>query len=313
MPAVSQLLAEGMVAYRTRSRADYHRRMQNALSVDLEDYYQVTAFADSVDPTGWNDRPSRVEANTERLLELMAACGCQATFFTLGWVGERYPKLIRKIAEAGHEIACHSHLHRLVYTLSVTQFRDDTKKAKQVLECAGGCPVKGYRAPSFSITRQSLWAFEVLAELGFTYDSSIYPIEHLNYGMPGSPRLPFLLETSAGPIVEFPMPTLAAGNRRSPIGGGAYLRLLPYSYTSWAIRYINSRENSPVCVYLHPWELDTEQPKLHGSLTAKMRHYFGLRGMEGKLRKLLKDFSFVPVSTVIASLQPVRTELTALQ
>ena len=286
--------------------------MQNALTVDLEDYYQVTAFADSVGSTDWNERPSRVESNTEKLLDMLAAFGCRATFFTLGWIAEKYPKLIRKIADAGHEIACHSHLHRLVYSLSVGEFRLDTKRAKDILEEAGGCPVRGYRAPSFSVTRNSLWAFQVLAELGFTYDSSIYPIRHLNYGMPRGPRFPFLVETPAGPIVEFPMTTLAWGNMRSPIAGGAYLRLLPYRYTSWGIRYINRKENQPACVYLHPWELDAQQPRLPGSLTARMRHYFGLERTEAKVRRLLQDFDFMPLGALIQDLAPVVLDSAAL-
>lgn len=286
--------------------------MQNALTVDLEDYYQVTAFADSVGASDWNRHLSRVEPNTEKLLDMLAAFGCCATFFTLGWTAEKYPKLIRKIADAGHEIACHSHLHRLVYSLSVTQFREDTKRARDILEQAGGHPVRGYRAPSFSITRDSIWAFQVLAELGFTYDSSIYPIRHLDYGMPRSPRMPFLVETPAGPIVEFPMPTLALGKMRSPIGGGAYLRLLPYGYTRWGIRYINRKESHPVCVYLHPWELDAQQPRLSGNLTAHMRHYFGLKRMEAKVRRLLHDFDFAPLGAIIAGLAPAAIDPIAL-
>ncbi len=287
-------------------------KMKNALSVDLEDYYQVTAFADSVGPANWNDRPSRIEANTEKLLQLFEEAACHATFFTVGWIAEKYPKLVRRVAEAGHEIACHSYLHRLVYSLSEVEFKQDTKRAKELLENASGGAVYGYRAPSFSITVDSLWAFEVLAELGFTYDSSIYPIEHLNYGMPRGPRLPFRVQTSAGDIVEFPMPTVMFGKRRSPIGGGAYLRLLPYEFTRWGIRYINKNECHPVCIYVHPWELDVSQPRLRGSWTAHLRHYFGLKSTEAKIRRLLSDFELVPLGEIVGQLDPEPLDLAAL-
>src|SRR5713101_6495061 len=181
--------------------------MQNALSVDLEDYYHVTAFANHVGAHEWDSRASRVEANTAKLLEQLGSADRHATFFVLGWVVEKYPCLIRQIADLGHEVACHSLRHRLVYELTPEEFREDTRRAKQLLEDAGGVPVRGYRAPSFSITRGSLWAFEVLAELGFTYDSSIFPVRHPNYGMLDAPRSPFRIETRSGPIVEFPMPT----------------------------------------------------------------------------------------------------------
>jgi len=275
--------------------------MKNALTIDLEDYYQVTAFAN--DSRGnWDSHVSRVEANTERLLDLLAAAKRNATFFALGWVGEKYPRLIRKVADCGHEIACHSHLHRLVYSLTPSEFREDTRRAKEVLEQAGGVAVRGYRAPSFSITRDSHWALEILVELGFSYDSSIFPVKHLNYGMPDGPRFPFRIHTAAGPIVEFPMPTLAVGDVRSPFGGGAYFRLLPYRYTRWGIQYLNQVTGQPACVYLHPWEIDTEQPRMSGSITARARHYFGLSRTEAKLRRLLVDVDFCTLGALIPQL-----------
>lgn len=273
--------------------------MKNALSFDLEDYYHVSAF-ESVNKDKWGSYESRVVRNTQKVLALLDDAGCKATFFTLGWVAENYPELIREIAARGHEVACHSDKHRRVFELTPAEFRADTRIAKDRLEQAIGAAVIGYRAPSFSITQASLWAFEVLAELGFRYDSSIFPVDHPNYGMPRGPRTPFRVATSHGSIVEFPMPTLELAGARSPLGGGAYLRLLPYWYTRWGMRFLNQREGQPACVYVHPWEIDAEQPRMKGSLTAKMRHYFGLRGMERKLRRLVRDFEFVPLGALVA-------------
>lgn len=277
--------------------------MKNAITVDLEDYYHVTAFADQLSAEDWASCKSRVEANTERVLARFAESNCRATFFVLGWVAERYPQLIRRIAEQNHEIACHSYQHRLVYELTPDEFREDTRRAKQLLEDSGGVAVRGYRAPSFSITPEIPWAFDILAELGFTYDSSVFPVHHLNYGMPRAPRFPFRIDTRSGPIVEFPLPTLEIGRARAPIGGGAYLRLLPYWYTRWAIGFFNQKENHPVCVYVHPWELDPEQPRMHGNLTARLRHYIGLRGLEAKFARLLGDFEFGPLGALVERFQ----------
>jgi polysaccharide deacetylase family protein (PEP-CTERM system associated) len=273
--------------------------MRNALTVDLEDYYHVTAFADRVSPDEWGSYASRVESNTQHLLDLFAACRCSATFFTLGWVAERYSALLRGIIEVGHEIACHSHSHRLVYSLSREEFREDTRKAKCALEDACGRAVVGYRAPSFSITSESLWAFEILAELGFRYDSSVFPVRHPNYGIPRSPRFPYVVQTPAGDVVEFPLATLAVNGRRSPFGGGAYLRFLPEWYTRWAIGYVNSKEAIPVCVYLHPWEIDPHQPKMRGSLLARIRHYVGLGTTERKLTNLLRGIEFRGLGRIV--------------
>jgi polysaccharide deacetylase family protein (PEP-CTERM system associated) len=273
--------------------------LKNALTVDLEDYYHVSAFADQVRPQEWATRSSRVEANTDRLLDLFAQAGCSATFFTLGWVAERYPGLIRRVAEAGHEIACHSHAHKYVYALTQEEFREDTKRAKRALEDASGREVIGYRAPSFSITMESQWAYQILAELGFVYDSSVFPVRHPNYGIPQARRFPFRVQTDAGEIVEFPMPTLDFYGLRSPFGGGAYLRFLPVWYTEWAIHYVNDREESPVCIYVHPWEIDLDQPRMEGSLTSRMRHYIGLGTVERKLRKLLNQFEFHDLGSLV--------------
>jgi polysaccharide deacetylase family protein (PEP-CTERM system associated) len=267
--------------------------MINALTVDLEEFYHATAFAGGSEHRTYG---SRVEQNTERTLAILAEKNCHATFFTVGSVGERFPQLIRRVADSGHEIACHSFAHHLIYSLSPDQFHDDTLRAKRILEDASGNAVCGYRAPSFSITEDSEWAFEILAELGFTYDSSIFPIKHPNYGMPNAPREPFTVKTPVGSITEFPMPTLEIAGARAPLAGGAYLRFLPYWFTRWGIRYLNA-EGRSTCIYLHPWELDPEQPKMNGNITARIRHYSGLRGAETKFRRLLEDFRFQPLGT----------------
>ncbi len=273
--------------------------MRNALTIDLEDYYHVTAFRDTVAQEQWNSQKSRVERNTELLLGCLDEVGCKATFFTLGCVAEQHPHVVRRVADRGHEIACHSLRHRMVYEMSPAEFREDSRCAKELLENVSGGPVRGYRAPSFSITQDSIWALTILAELGFDYDSSIFPVEHADYGMPGASRTPFRVETPAGSIVEFPMTTLEFAGHRSPFGGGAYLRFLPYWYTRWGIRYLNARENRPVCVYLHPWELDPEQPRMSGRLTSRLRHYLGLRTMPAKLRNLIRDFEFCPLGLLV--------------
>lgn len=279
--------------------------MRNALTIDLEDYFHVGAYAGSVRIEDWDSYPSRVAQNTDRLLEILDQRGCRATFFVLGWVAQKKPEIVARVAAAGHEIACHSLLHRRVFDLTPQEFREDTRRAKAAIEDASGKRVVGYRAPSFSITKKSAWAPQILAEEGFQYDSSIFPVEHPSYGVPTAPRTPFWIDTPSGRILEFPMPTLTIGSMRSPIGGGAYLRLLPYLYTRWSIRYLNRRESSPVCVYLHPWELDPEQPHMGGSLSARARHYFGLRGTESKLKKMLHDFEFVPLGSLIDQLTPL--------
>jgi polysaccharide deacetylase family protein (PEP-CTERM system associated) len=273
--------------------------MKNAITIDLEDYYQVSAFSHDVVVDQWDTFASRIENNTAKLLSILDDLGAKATFFTLGWVAKKYPKLIREIADRRHEIACHSNVHRSVYAMTAEEFRQDSLQAKQLLEDVTGKTVRGYRAPSFSITRNSLWAFEILAELGFSYDSSVFPIKHPNYGWPRAPRFPFTINTAGGSITEFPMSTLQLGAVRAPIGGGAYLRLLPYWYTRWGIRHINKSEDRSACFYLHPWELDSDQPRMAGSISARLRHYFGLQGVESKFRRLLRDFEVQPLINLI--------------
>jgi polysaccharide deacetylase family protein (PEP-CTERM system associated) len=262
------------------------------LSVDVEDYFQVEAFADRVDRARWGEYPSRVEANTHIILDLFDSCDVKGTFFTLGWVAERFPGLVREIVRRGHEVGCHSYWHRLVYKLSQEEFREDTRRAKDLIEDAAGSPVYGYRAPNFSVVKKSLWALDVLAELGFQYDSSIFPIRHDVYGMPDAPRVPFKVDTASGPLIEFPMTTFRAiGNHNMPVGGGGYLRIFPFWVTRLGIR--KALENGvPLITYVHPWEVDPGQPRLAGRLTSRLRHYTNLKKTAGRLRKMSELVSF---------------------
>jgi polysaccharide deacetylase family protein (PEP-CTERM system associated) len=272
-------------------------------SVDVEDYFHVEAFSSIVDRSKWPDYPCRVEANTMRILDLLDRRGVTGTFFILGWVAERYPKLVREITARGHEPACHSYWHRLIFRLTPEEFRDDTLRAKDVIEQAGGGAVRGYRAPSFSITRKSLWALDILAECGFSYDSSIFPITHDVYGIPDAPRAPFSTATSMGTIVEYPMTTFRLqGERNWPVGGGGYLRIFPAWFTRMGIRRA-SAENIPLIVYIHPWEVDPEQPRLPGRLTSRLRHYTNLSKMYQRVDALLASQRFSSFQDVFAPQQ----------
>jgi polysaccharide deacetylase family protein (PEP-CTERM system associated) len=271
----------------------------NAMTVDVEDYFQVSAFEGIAPRPRWDRFESRVSANTDRLLALFAEKGVKATFFVLGWVADRQPELVRRIAEGGHEIASHGYAHRLVYDLTRTTFRDDTRRAKGVLEDASGRPVVGYRAPSYSITPRSLWALDILIEEGFRYDASIFPIHHDRYGIPVSPRHPYVVDRDGGSLIEAPASTVRTGPFNLPIGGGGYFRLLPYAWTQWGIGHINRTERRPCIFYLHPWEIDPEQPRLRCSWLGRLRHYRNLDQTEARLRRLLDDFSFGPMSQVL--------------
>jgi polysaccharide deacetylase family protein (PEP-CTERM system associated) len=264
----------------------------NAMTVDVEDYFHVSVFDGVVPRSEWESLESRVCRNTERLLDLFDEHRVHATFFVLGWVAERSPSLVRQIVAGGHEVACHSYGHRLVYDLSRTQFRDDVRRAKCVLEAAGGVPVFGYRAPSYSITPKSLWALDVLIEEGFIYDASIFPIHHDRYGIPLSPRHPYTVAREAGTLVEVPASTVRLGPLNLPIAGGGYFRILPYGWTRWGIDRLNRREERPAIFYLHPWEIDPDQPRLGTSWLGRFRHYRNLNLTESRLRALLRDFRF---------------------
>jgi polysaccharide deacetylase family protein (PEP-CTERM system associated) len=275
--------------------------MRNALTIDVEDYYHVSAFEAVVQPQDWEQYESRVEKNTDKVLALLADKQVKATFFVLGWVAERYPHLVRRIAAEQHEVACHGYSHRRVYTQTPEVFRNETRKAKGLLEEAAGMPIVGYRAASYSITHQSLWALDILAEEGFQYDSSIFPIRHDLYGIPNHPRFPHVWQGhGARPIVEFPLSTVRIAGVNFPVAGGGYLRLFPYAITHLAMRYLNHREKQAAIVYFHPWELDPEQPRMPAGRLSQFRHYTNLERMQKKLQRLLGSFIFAPVRDVFA-------------
>ncbi len=275
-------------------------RILNALSVDVEDYFQVSAFSDVVPYRDWGRFESRVERNTLRLLDLFDQRKAKATFFILGWVAERCPRLVREIALRGHEVGSHGYAHRTIDQCTPEEFRDEVRGAKRLLEDLSQAPVIGYRAPSFSITERTLWALEILAEEGFRYDSSIFPIRHDRYGMPAAPRFPHAIPFGDRSLFEFPMSTVRPwGAFNLPVAGGGYLRLFPYRVTSWGIRRINQAERQPVMVYLHPWEIDPEQPRINGRSLARWRHTLNLTKTAGRLGRLLGEFRFAPVREVL--------------
>jgi polysaccharide deacetylase family protein (PEP-CTERM system associated) len=264
---------------------------RNAMSVDVEEYFQVAAFERQVHKDDWGTYPSRVEWNTGRVLDLFAAKGVQATFFVLGWVAERHPGLIRRIVSEGHELASHGYDHTSVHRFTPGQFRDDVTRARKILEDISGGLVRGYRAPSYSINARNLWALDVLAETGHVYSSSIYPIRHDLYGMPEAPRFAFRLRPDA--ILEIPVTTVRFGGHNYPCGGGGYFRLLPYPVFHRMLRRVNERDEQPGMFYFHPWELDPEQPRVNGApLKSRFRHYLNLDSMHARLERLLGDFEW---------------------
>ena len=272
--------------------------MLNALTVDVEDYFHPNAMDGVVAPEHWDALPQRVEANTRRLLDLLDECDVRATCFVLGWVAQRWPELVREIARRGHEVACHGFDHRLVYRLGPERFRADVARARSVLEDAVGQPIAGFRAASYSIVASTLWALDVLIELGFSYDSSIFPVRHDLYGIPGFSRVPVRVQRPAGQILEIPASTVRLLGRNWPVAGGGYFRLLPYWVTRRALQRLNRRERRAGMVYVHPWELDVEQPRLAGPVRARLRQYANLHRTEGRLRRLLREFRFAPIRDV---------------
>jgi polysaccharide deacetylase family protein (PEP-CTERM system associated) len=282
------------------------RAITNAMTVDVEDYFQVSAFERVVSRERWPEYESRVAANTDRLLALFAEFGVRATFFVLGWVAERDASIVRRIVAAGHEIASHGYGHRLVYNQKPEEFRDDVRRGKGVVEAASGKPVRGYRAPSFSITARSLWALDILIEEGFTYDASIFPIRHDRYGIPSAPRHPHTITHSqgSGSLLEVPGSTVSLAGLNLPVGGGGYFRILPYWWTRTGIRRLNEHEGRPAIVYLHPWEVDPDQPRLAGSRLSRFRHYRNLEETEPRLRRLLRDFRFGSIADTILQRDP---------
>jgi len=268
-----------------------NKRITNAMSVDVEDYFQVSAFESVIDRASWDNLECRVERNTHKALALFDEAGIKATFFVLGWVADRYPALVREIVENGHELASHGYSHSRITTLDKKQFRDEVRTSKAILEDLGSVKVKGYRAPSYSIVASTLWAHEILAEEGYRYSSSVYPIKHDLYGIPDASR--FKYEIPALDLTEIPVSTVEIYGRNFPCGGGGYFRLFPYRLSRWAIERVNQGEGNPCNFYFHPWELDPEQPRQEKiPLKTRFRHYLNLRRMESRLQRLLKDFSW---------------------
>ena len=274
----------------------------NALTVDVEEYFQVSNFDAVIDRSRWDSLPSRVSEATRRLLDAFEATGNRATFFVLGWVAERHPKLVREIAERGHEIACHGYAHELVYEIGPAPFRADLRRARAAIEDAAGLPVRGYRAPSYSITKRSLWALEILRDEGFRFDSSIFPIHHHRYGIPDFPRRPVRIELGGGRwIHEFPLTTLRAGPFNLPLAGGAYLRFLPGPVFRWGLSRL-ATAGEPTVLYLHPWEIDPDQPRQAVGWRVRINHYHNLSRTEARLRRLLERFRFAPMGEILDAL-----------
>lgn len=261
--------------------------MKNALTIDVEDYFQVSAFAPHIPRSDWPIRECRVERNVDNILAMLDTHGTKATFFTLGWVAERYPQVVRRIVDNGHELASHGYGHERASDQTRESFYADINLAKQLLEDLAGCEVKGYRAPSFSIGEKNLWAFDCLERAGYRYSSSIYPIRHDHYGMPNAPRHAHEI----GNLIEIPATTLRFLNRNWPASGGGYFRLMPYGLSRWMIERINHIDELPAVFYFHPWEVDTEQPRIPGiSAKTRFRHYVNIHRMEQRLHRLLGDF-----------------------
>ncbi|MBE6426109.1 MAG: DUF3473 domain-containing protein [Planctomycetaceae bacterium] len=272
----------------------------NAFTVDVEDFYQVSAFDRSIPRSEWENYPQRIMESLPRILDLMSETQTRGTFFILGWQAEKHPELVRAIADAGHEIGFHSFSHSLIYEMEPEAFREELRRGKAILEDLTGQKVEAFRAPSFSITKKSLWALDILAEEGFRYDSSIFPIYHDRYGIPDAPREIHQRMTSEGLIWEFPPTASALGPMNLPVSGGGYFRLYPYALTRYFLRKINQKEKRPFIFYVHPWEVDPEQPRLpFGSRAVQFRHRVGLGRNLVKLRKLLRDFSFGTLSESI--------------
>jgi polysaccharide deacetylase family protein (PEP-CTERM system associated) len=262
--------------------------IKNALTIDVEDYFQVSAFAPYIERARWDTHACRVERNVERILEMLDAHATQATFFTLGWIAERYPQVVRRIVAGGHEIASHGYGHQRANELSEAEFFADVERAKKLLEDLAGYPVHGYRAPSFSIGAGNLWAFDCLARAGYRYSSSIYPIRHDHYGMPDAPRFAHAVRER---LLEVPVSTARLFNRNWPASGGGYFRLMPYEISRWLLRQVNQREAQAAVFYFHPWEIDPEQPRVAGiDAKTRFRHYLNLHRTEARLRRLLGDF-----------------------
>ncbi len=277
-------------------------QMKHALTIDVEDYFHVAALAEVIKPEDWSNLSLRVEQNTHKILNLFDERGVQATFFVLGWVAERCPELVREIFRRGHEVASHGYSHQLVYKQTPAVFRQETTRSKALLEDIVQHPIRGYRAASYSITNESKWALDTLIELGFEYDSSIFPIRHDRYGIPDAPDYPHILHRNGGSIVEFPLSALNVLGYRLPVAGGGYFRLYPYKLTRLLLRQLVRQTGRPFIFYLHPWEIDPEQPRVNASRLSQFRHYNNLDVCEQRLQQLLQDFDFTSVADVLGTM-----------
>lgn len=266
--------------------------IRNAMTIDVEDYFQVSAFAAHIPRESWESIPCRVERNIDRILTLLDERQAKATFFTLGWIAERYPAMVKRIVSNGHELASHGWAHQRVSDQKPQEFLDDIVRSKALLEDISGQKILGYRAPSFSIGSNTLWALDLLEEAGYRYSSSIYPIQHDHYGMPNAPRFAFYPKNNGG-LLELPVTTVRLFKRNIPAGGGGYFRLWPYTFSHWLLQRINHLEKHSAIFYFHPWEIDYEQPRQQGiNAKTRFRHYFNLRHMEKRVRALTRDFSW---------------------
>lgn len=285
--------------------SDASRPVVNGLSVDVEDWFQVGAFENVIDRDDWNSIPTRVESNVDAIIDLFAEADVKATFFTLGWVAKRHPAMMRRIVAAGHEVASHGYDHARVFTFDRKQFAEDIALARDILQETTGQAVTGYRAPSFSIDQRTPWAFDVLAEHGYAYSSSVAPVVHDHYGWPEAPRFAFKPIAHAK-LIEIPVTTALLRNRRLAAGGGGFFRVLPYGFSRWAIRQVNRVEGRPAVFYFHPWEVDPDQPRVENApLRSRFRHYTNLNRMVGKLRALTKEFAWGRMDEV-ATLESTR-------
>ena len=283
--------------------ASQGQTIKNAISVDVEDYYHVAALSKVIARDQWHTMESRVERSTQRLLDLFGSRGVKCTFFVLGMVAEHKPQLVKEISQRGHEVACHGYSHQLIYTQKQQVFRDETLRAKGMLEDIVQVPVIGYRAASYSITQNSLWALDILAEAGFTYDSSIFPVRHDRYGIPNAEEQPHILKTPSGySLAEFPLSICKIFRYNLPVAGGGYFRLFPYALTKYAFGRLNGSGKSAV-FYLHPWEVDPDQPRFNPSLLSKFRHYNNLDKCEQRLTRLISDFQFTTLRDVLKGLE----------
>jgi len=296
------LALESILERESAKDVPYAARPANAMTVDVEDYFQVTALAGAIPRSRWDSIPLRVKDNTLRILDLFDRHDVKATFFILGWVAERCPEIVQEIARRGHETACHGYGHQLIYEIGPERFREDIRRAKALIEDITGRPALGYRAPSYSITRKSLWALDILVEEGFVFDSSVFPTRHDTYGIPDAPFRPHAMRLEAGELLEFPPSTtpvrLFGRDARLPVGGGGYLRLFPLRLTKAGLRRIHD-DGTPAAVYVHPWEVDPGQPRVACGLKSRFRHYVNLDKTERRLGRLLETFRFMPMGALL--------------